>query len=92
MLAPGADEVGGEFVAFVDVAADLADPFLLAACSGSGSGLGLYVLLVVGVGDGGAVAEDAGLHRHGDEHGVAAEVDALGDDAANHAVDEPWQV
>jgi len=29
MLAPGADEVGGEFVAFVDVAADVADPTFL---------------------------------------------------------------
>ncbi len=92
MLAPGADEVGGEFVAFVDVAADLADPFLLAACGGSGGGLGLDVLLVVGVGDAGAVAEHSGLHRHGDEHGVGAEVDALGDDTANDAVDELGQI
>ena len=28
VLAPGADEVGGEFVAFVDVAADVANPAL----------------------------------------------------------------
>ena len=28
VLAPGADEVGGELVAFVDVAADFADPLL----------------------------------------------------------------
>ena len=92
VLAPGADEVGGEFVALVDVAAYLADPFLLAACSGSGGGLGLDVLLVVGVGDAGAVAEYTGFHRHGDEHGVGAEVDALGDDTADDAVDELGQV
>ena len=92
MLAPRADEVGGEFVAFVDVAADLADPFLLAACGGSGGGLGLDVLLIVGVGDAGAIAQHTGLHRHGDEHGVGAEVNALGDDAADDAVDELGQV
>ena len=92
MLAPGADEVGGEFVAFIDVAADFADPFLLAACGGSGGGLGLDVLLVVGVGDARAVAQHTGLHRHGDEHGVSAEVDALGDHAADDAIDEFRQV
>ena len=92
VFAPGADEVGGEFVAFVDVAANFADPFLLAACSGSGGGLGLDVLLIVGVGDAGAVAQHTGLHRHGDEHGVGAEVDALGDDTADDAVDELGQI
>lgn len=92
MLAPGADEVGGEFVAFVDVAADLAYPLLLATCGGSGGGLGLDVLLVVGIGDAGAVAQHTGLHRHCDEHGVGAEVDALGDDTANDAVDELGQI
>ena len=92
VLAPGADEVGGEFVALVDVAADFADPLLLATCGGCGGGLGLDVLLVVGVGDAGAVAQHAGLHRHGDEHGVGAEVDALGDDTADDAVDVLGQV
>ena len=92
MFAPGTDEVGGEFVAFIDVAAYLADPFLLAACSGSGGGLGLDVLLVVGVGDAGAVAEHAGLHRHGDEHGVGAEVDALGDHTTDDRVDVLGQI
>lgn len=56
MLAPGADVVGGELVAFIDVAADLADPLLLATLGGCSGGLGLDVLLVVGVGDAGAVA------------------------------------
>ena len=56
VLAPGADEVGGELVAFIDVAADLADPLLLATLGGCSGGLGLDVLLVVGVGDAGAVA------------------------------------
>ena len=92
MLAPGADEVGGEFVAFVDVAADLADPLLLAGGGGSGGGLGLDVLLVVGVGDAGTVGEYFGFHHAGDEHGVGAEVDALGDDAADDAVDVLGQV
>lgn len=92
VLAPGADEVGGELVAFIDVAADLADPLLLATLGGCSGGLGLDVLLVVGVGDAGAVAQHAGLHRHGDEHGVGAEVDALGDNTTNHAVDELGQV
>lgn len=31
MFTPGADEVGGEGVAFVDVATDFANPLLLAA-------------------------------------------------------------
>ena len=97
MFAPWADEVGGEFVAFVDVAADLADPFLpivgwldiwIIGCPE----IGFDVLLVVGVGDAGAVAQHLGLHGHGDEHGVGAEVDALGDHAADDAVDELWQI
>ena len=92
MLAPGADEVGGELVAFIDVATDFAYPLLLAACGGSSGGLGLDVLLVVGVGDRRAVAEHTGLQRHGDEHGVAAKVDALGDHAADHRIDELRQV
>ena len=94
MLAPGADEVGGELVAFVDVAADFADPFLLAASRrlGGSCGFGLNMLLVVGIGDAGAVAEHSGLHRHGDEHRVGAEVDTLGDDARNHGVDILGQV
>lgn len=50
------------------------------------------MLLVVGVGDAGTVAEHAGLQRHGDEHGVAAKVDALGDHAADDRIDELRQV
>ena len=93
MLAPRTDEVGGEGVAFVDITADLADPFLLATfCHRCCGRLGLDMLLVVGIGDAGAVAEHAGLHRHGDEHGVGTEVDALGDDTADDAVDELGQV
>ena len=92
MLAPGADEVGGEGVAFVDVAADFANPLLLAGGGGSGGGLGLDVLLVVGVGDAGTVGEYLGFHHTGDEHRVGAKVDALGDDATYHAVDELGQV
>lgn len=63
VFAPRADEVGGELVAFIDVAADVADPFLFATCYllSAICCRRLYVLLVVGVGDGGAVAEDAGL-------------------------------
>ena len=92
VFAPGADEVGGQRIAFIDVAADFADPLLLATCGGSGGGLGLDMLLVVGIGDAGAVAEHASLHRHGDEHGVGAQVDAFGDDTADDAVDELGQV
>ena len=92
VLAPGADEVGGEFVALVDVAADFADPLLLATYGGSGGGRGLEVLRVVGIGCAGAVAQHTGLHRHCDEHGVGAEVDALGDDTADDAVDELGQI
>ena len=96
VLAPGADEVGGEGVAFVDVAADVANPALLAflcrrdACAPSG--FRLDVLLVIVIGDAGAVGEDLGLHHAGDEQGVGAQVDALGDNATNHAVDEFGQV
>ena len=50
------------------------------------------MLLVVGVGDGWAVAEHAGLERHGDKHGVAAKVDALGDDTADDRIDKLRQV
>lgn len=50
------------------------------------------MLLVVGIGDAGAVAQHAGFHRHGDEHCVGAEVDALGDHAADDAVNILWQV
>lgn len=93
MLAPRTDEVGGEGVAFVDITADLADPFLLATfCHRCCGRLGLDMLLVVGIGDAGAVAEHSGLHRHGDEQGVGAEVDTLGDDARNHGVDILGQV
>ena len=92
MLAPGTNEVGGEGVAFIDVAANFADPFLLAACGGSSGGLGLDMLLVVSVGDAGTVGEHLGFHHTGDEQGVGAEVDTLGDDARNHGVDILGQV
>ena len=72
MFAQGADEIGGKFVALVDVAADFADPFFRARSRGLGGGLGLYVLLVVGVGDAGTGGKDFGLHHTGDEHGVRA--------------------
>ena len=44
VLAQGADEVLGERISLVDVAADLADVALLAV----GLGLGLDVLLIIG--------------------------------------------
>lgn len=92
VFAPWADEVGGELVAFVDVSTDFAYPFLLAALSLCGCGFWLDVLLVVGVCDAGAVAKHTGFYGHGDEHGVGAEVDALGDHAADDAVDVLWQI
>lgn len=92
MLAPGADVVGGELVAFVDVAADLADPFFLSTLGLRCFGFGFDMLLVVSVGDAGTVGEHLGFHHTGDEQGVGAEVDALGDNTTNHAVDELGQV
>lgn len=97
VFAPWADEVGGELVAFINVAADFAYPFLpivgwldirIIGCPE----IGFDVLLVVGVGDAGAVAKHTGFEGHGDEHGVGAEVDALGDHAADDAVDVLWQI
>ena len=69
----GADEVVGQGVPLVDVAADLAHEALLPL----GLGLGLHVLLVVGVGHGGLVADDPGLGHGADEHAVGAQVHIL---------------
>ena len=57
MLAQRADDILGELVALVDVAANLADEAFFAL----GLGLRLDILLIVGVGHGLPVIDDAGF-------------------------------
>ena len=70
MLAQRTDEILGQLVALIDIAADLADKALLAL----GLGLGLDVVLVIGIGHGILVADDASLGDGADEHAVRAEI------------------
>ena len=73
VLAERADEVVGQDLALVDVAADLADPALLEV----GLGLGLDVGLVVVVGHGLLGGQDPGLGNGADEHAVSVQVHVL---------------
>ena len=86
MVAEGADEVVGDGLALVDVAADRADP---AGALGLGERLrrGLDVGAVVVVGHALVVGEDLALHDLGDEHAVAALIGALEHAAVEHGVD-----
>ena len=73
MLAQRADDILGELVALVDVAANLADKAFLAF----GLGLRLDVLLIVVVGHGLPVADDAGFGHAADEHAVGTQIHIL---------------
>ena len=86
MLAPRADEVGGQLFALVDIAADRAAPHRFAGRRGLFLGLRLDVCLIVGVGGGRRVREDVHVVYRGDEQRVAAEVDALLHAAADKGV------
>ena len=73
MLAEGADEILGERIAFIDVAADLADVSLFAL----GFGLRLHVVLIIGVGHGLLVGKHSRFRYGADEHTVRVEIDVL---------------
>ena len=75
MLAERADEIRREFIAFIDIAADFADPaFLL-----RGGLLRLDVVLIVGIGHGVEVGKRLGFRHAADEHAVGAEIDVVFD-------------
>ena len=80
-------EIGWERITLVNVAAHFAHPatfavfgFLLRLR------FGFYVVLVIIVGEGRLVGKHLGIKHIGDEHGVGAEVDALGDTAGQIGV------
>ena len=77
-------EIGWEGFAFVDIAAHLAHPtaFAVFGLLWWWRWFGFYVLLVIIVGEGRLVGKHLGIQHIGDEHGVCAEVDALGDTAS----------
>ena len=77
-------EIGWEGFAFVDIAAHLAHPTAFAVFGLLWLWLwfGFYVLLVIIVGKGRLVGKHLGIQHVGDEHGVRAEVDTLGDTAS----------
>ena len=80
MFAQRTFEIGWKGITFVDIAADLADPAAFSVFGFLGRlRLGFNVLLIVVVCHGGLVGKDLGIEHIGDEHGVRAEVDALGD-------------
>ena len=84
MFAEGADEVGGEFVAYVFVAADLAAVDMFACWGRSGLlWLGFDVLLIVVIGGGGDVRQNIHIRDGGDKEGMGAQVDFLGDVAGD---------
>ena len=83
MLAQWTDKVVRQHLAFVDVAADLADPALLAF----GLWLWLYILLVVGVGHGCPVGCDTCLCYRADEHDVGFQVHLVLHLEGEHCVD-----
>ena len=75
MLAERADVVRWKFFAFIDIAADFADPaFLL-----GGWLFRLDVLLIVGIGHRVEIGKRLGLRHAADEHAVGAEIDVVFD-------------
>ena len=87
MLAQGADEVRGQLVALVEIAADAAHEAAAGfGLGGLGLGLGLDVGEIVGVGHGRRVGELAGLGDQRDVEHVGAAVDGLLHLARNQGV------
>ena len=80
-------DIVGEEVALIDVAAHLADPAAFAVLGlFGGLGLGFDIPLVIVVSHRGFVGKHLGVQHIGDEHGVCAEIDALGDTAGQIGV------
>ena len=73
VLAQGADEVVGQEVPLVHIAAHGTYPALFGG-GGSGLGLGLDVGLIIGVGDAGVAGEQVAVLHVGQEQGVGAQV------------------
>jgi len=87
VFAEWADEVGGEFIAFVFIAANLAAPDGFAALAGGRSlRLRFDMLMVVAIGGGGGAAEYIHIRDTGDEEAVGAQVDFLSDPAGDIGV------
>ena len=87
MFAQWAFDFVGEEIALVDIAAHLAHPAAFAVLGFlSGLRFGLDILLVIVVGHGGFVGKHLSIQHIGDEHGVRAEIDALGDTAGQIGV------
>ena len=87
MFAQRAFEIGWEGFSFIDIATHLAHPATFAVlrllC---GLGFGLDVLLIIVVGHAGLVGQHLGIKHVGDEHGMRAEVDALGNTASQKGI------
>ena len=79
MFAPWADEIVGDLVAFIHIAASLAYPAGGSGGAGGGghSGLGLDMLVVVGIGERRVVAQHHSLANLGNKESVGAQVDSL---------------
>ncbi len=87
VFADGADEIVGEVLAVIDVAADFAAPDSASFTLGrSRFRLRLYVLLVIGVGGRWNVVELLAFRHFPDEHEVRSEVDGLCDLCAYEGV------
>ena len=90
MLAQGAEIVFGNLIAFVDIAADGADPLLFDG--GSALGLGLDVALIITVGAGEFGREDFCIDDLSNEEDVAAQVQVLGDLAGEESIGSGGQI
>ena len=87
VFAGGADEVGGEFVTFIFVAANLAAPDGFATRAGGGClRFRFDVLMVVGIGCGGRIIQHIHIGDSGDKEAVGAQVDFLRDPAGDIGV------
>ena len=88
MFAQGTFEIGWEGITLVNVTADLADPaaFAVLGFFGLWLWLGFDVLLVIVVGHGRYVRKHLSVKYIGNEHGVCAKINALGDPAGQISV------